>query len=356
MKNLINKSNFWIIALLSLVLMNGAFFASTAEASILSKLIHRASNDISNLNNQIENDTGVNPGDFVSVIPSPVGPVIIPTRLPSLPSLSSNSNNDSHSYRESLPTYQRLDVATPATSNSVSNSYNTSNTTNNTNNTNIDNSINGSYNTNISGSYNVTNPLSYVTPVVPVVYHQDTIDYGYDYNNDYDYNNNNYDNLSVSCYASPSNPQVGTQMNWYANVSGGDIGYNNNYNNNYNNYNGNYNYYWTGTDGLYGSSQSPYMTYNNPGSKYATVTVRSNNGRSVSATCYANVIQNNVVLAYSSGVQQPLASAVYLNEVPSTGLYDNYKFGIFVGLLALVSAWIAYIVVARKKETGEFNY
>ena len=156
-------------------------------------------------------------------------------------------------------------------------------------------------------------------------------------NQNYSYNNNS-NNLSVSCYASPSNPQINSQVNWYANVSGG---------------NGGYSYSWNGTDGLYGSSQSPYIIYNTPGNKSATVTVWSN-GRSRSATCYANVGQNSV-LAFSQSYQAPLASAVYLSEIPSTGVYDNYKLAFFVGFLALISAWIAYIIVARKKEVEARN-
>ena len=179
----------------------------------------------------------------------------------------------------------------------------------------------------------------------------------YDNNN---YNYNTYNNMSVTCYASPSNTQVGSQMNWYAVVSGGSgsyYNYNNNYNGGYynNNYNnGGYNYSWTGSDGLYSSSQSPYMSYTTPGSKFATVSVMNNNGQRVSATCYANVTQNSV-LAFTSSYQAPLAAAVYLSEIPSTGTYDNFKLIFFVGFLALMSAWIAYIIIERKKETGEIN-
>ena len=145
------------------------------------------------------------------------------------------------------------------------------------------------------------------------------------------------DDLSVSCYASPSNPQIGSQMNWYANVSGGD---------------GDYRYSWSGTDGLNSSSRSPYMTYYNPGSKSATVVVRDGNDQRVTRTCYANV---NSVLAYSQVNQTPLASAVYLSQVPSTGLYDNFKLYFFVLMLALFSAWVAYVVTAYQKEKGILN-
>ena len=141
------------------------------------------------------------------------------------------------------------------------------------------------------------------------------------------------DDLSVSCYASPSNPQVGVRMNWYARVSGGD---------------GDYDYDWSGTDGLNSSSRSPYKTYDMPGSKRATVTVTDGDGQEDTATCYANVNQN-VVLAYSELNQAPLLDAVYLSQVPYTGVADNIALYTFIGLLALFSAWIAYVVVSYKK-------
>ena len=69
---------------------------------------------------------------------------------------------------------------------------------------------------------------------------------------------------------------------------------------------------------------------------------------------YINVNQNSV-LAFSQSYQAPLASAVYLSQIPSTGVYDNMKLAYFVGFLALISAWIAYIVIARKKEVEGRN-
>lgn len=153
-----------------------------------------------------------------------------------------------------------------------------------------------------------------------------------------DDNSNDYGDLSVSCYASPSNPALNSRMNWYANVSGGD---------------GDYTYRWIGTDGLDSSSRSPSMTYNTPGSKGATLTVRDGDGNRKSVDCYANV---NSVLAFSQAYQAPtMPAAVYLSQVPSTGFADNIKLFSFVGVLALFSAWIAYIIIVRKKEAGELN-
>jgi hypothetical protein len=145
------------------------------------------------------------------------------------------------------------------------------------------------------------------------------------------------DDLEVSCYANPTNPQIGGRVNWYAQIEGGD---------------GYYRYSWSGTDGLDSSSRSPSIIYYSAGNKTSTVTVRDGSGQRVSRTCDVYVGQN-VVLAYSQSNQtplaQPLAQAVYLNQVPYTGISDDYKSAIFVGILALISAWIAYAFIAYKK-------
>lgn len=146
-----------------------------------------------------------------------------------------------------------------------------------------------------------------------------------------------FDDLNVRCYASPGNPQIGSRMNWYARVTGGD---------------GHYDYDWSGTDGLNSSSRSPYKTYDTPGTKRATVTVTDGDGNEDTATCYANI---NSVLAFSQVNQQPMLDAVYLSQVPYTGFADNMKLYFFIGMLALFSAWMAYIIIERKKQTEELN-
>lgn len=145
------------------------------------------------------------------------------------------------------------------------------------------------------------------------------------------------DVLEVSCYANPTNPQIGSRMNWYARVDGGD---------------GDYDYEWTGTDGLDSSSRSPSMTYYTAGTKRATVEVRDGNGQRETRTCNAYVNQN-IVLAFSETNQPPLAQAVYLNQVPYTGIADDYKSAIFMTVLALLSAWVAYAVISYKKNNPE---
>lgn len=104
------------------------------------------------------------------------------------------------------------------------------------------------------------------------------------YNNNYNSNtgcyvngiftyNCNYQTLSVNCFADPDDPEKGERVRWYADAFGG---------------NGNYTYKWTGTDNLKSTSQNPTKKYTSRGSKYATVTVKSNNTE-ISQTCYIYV-------------------------------------------------------------------
>jgi len=150
--------------------------------------------------------------------------------------------------------------------------------------------------------------------------------------------------MSVSCYANPSNPSVGNGMNWYASVSGG---------------NGNYTYYWNGTDGLSTNNQNPYMTYSVAGSKYASVSVTSSSGQYASASCYANVqAQSPQVLAYTASNINPLnESAVYLSQVPYTGLVDDLKLPLFLIILIGWSAYVAYIFIKNAgEEVSELSF
>ncbi len=145
------------------------------------------------------------------------------------------------------------------------------------------------------------------------------------------------DDMSVSCYGSPATTQTGNQVRWYVNVNGGD---------------GDYDYDWEGSENLNSSTRNPTKTYYTVGQKYAEVTVRDGDGNRETDTCYVNV---NSVLAFSQEYQAPLSPAVYLSQVPYTGVADNAGTYWFMGFLALISAWIAYIVIARKRELGELN-
>jgi len=145
------------------------------------------------------------------------------------------------------------------------------------------------------------------------------------------------DDLSVSCYANPTSVQTGTRMNWYVRVTGGD---------------GDYDYEWEGDDDLDSSSRSPTMTYYSAGRKSAEVTVSDDSGNEDSDTCSVNV---NSVLAFTQTYQPVAPEAVYLSQVPYTGIADNYKLSLFLGVLALFSAWISYIVVDYKKKGSEIE-
>lgn len=87
------------------------------------------------------------------------------------------------------------------------------------------------------------------------------------------YNQPSYQSLSVSCYPSRTNANIGDSIVWNASISGGY---------------GGYNITWSGNDNLYGYNSSVYKTYNYPGIKYASVTVTSN-GQTVTQNCYNNV-------------------------------------------------------------------
>ncbi len=148
--------------------------------------------------------------------------------------------------------------------------------------------------------------------------------------------NSNNDNLSVSCYADDSSVMVGDRVRWIAEVDGDD---------------GDIDYDWSGDDGLDSSSKSPSMYYNTPGTKEAEVRVRSN-GDSDTARCTVRV-SGNTVLSYSQyNPNNQVLDAVYLNEVPYTGLADNKGLIWFIVGLLLVSAYLAYIFIAYKKNFG----
>jgi hypothetical protein len=87
-------------------------------------------------------------------------------------------------------------------------------------------------------------------------------DYDYDYYYDYDRDYYDYDNrnIYVSCSANMTFAPVGTRVVWEAYVSGGS---------------GSYRYEWSGSEGLHGTGRSISYSYNSPGTKSASVTVRS---------------------------------------------------------------------------------
>jgi hypothetical protein len=80
--------------------------------------------------------------------------------------------------------------------------------------------------------------------------------------------------LGVSCYSSPTTGRIGDNITWTASPYGGT---------------GNYYITWSGNDGLSGYGTSILKSYNNAGSKYASVTVTSG-GQTATANCGNNVI------------------------------------------------------------------
>jgi len=139
----------------------------------------------------------------------------------------------------------------------------TSTITNTSYNSNYYNNNNNNYNYNYNTNYN--NNGCYVNGY----FTYNCFDNNYNYNYNYNGYSNYYNNLSVSCYADPNNPDTDERVRWYANAYGGD---------------GDYTYEWTGTNGLDSSAKNPSKTYTSHGWKYATVTVESD-GYSVSQTC-----------------------------------------------------------------------
>lgn len=131
-----------------------------------------------------------------------------------------------------------------------------------------------------SGGQSVTASCSnYVTVYNQSTYYPPTYptypNYGYNYQYQY------YSPLRVSCVSNATYVGLGNTVTWSASATGG---------------NGYYQYSWTGTDGIYGQGQSIAYTYNQPGTKYASVTVYSN-GQTVTEPC-ANIV--NVGLSGAS--------------------------------------------------------
>jgi len=169
---------------------------------------------------------------------------------------------------------------------------------------------------------------------------QTTVNCGTIYVNDV-YNQN----VNVSCYANASVATVGQPIVWTANVNGNT--YNNGYGNGYSY--GGYTYTWTGTDGLYGSGPTVSQAYSIPGLKTAAVSVYGPNGQQFTQQC-SNTVQvggtSNVTVYRTPGSNQ-LSSAVYLSQVPYTGLADGWKVYLYLAGLVAFSSGVAWIMLRR---------
>lgn len=166
------------------------------------------------------------------------------------------------------------------------------------------------------------------------------------FENDY-YNNN----LSASCYATPSNPGINQPITWRVNVNGG---------------NGNYTYNWYGTDNLSGYDSYITKYYSYAGQKNANVTIYSG-GQTVTANCSAYVNNYNGSY-YSSSISSgtPVSgvftqrltsgtpiSGVYLNDLPATGLSLNFVHYIIIAMTLILAAVATFVYQARKRLIAE---
>jgi hypothetical protein len=144
--------------------------------------------------------------------------------------------------------------------------------------------VNNNYNTNNNNTdtYRPTHNSVYAYQPTPVynypvtpVYYPTTPVYNYPTTVVVPSYNYYYTPLSVSCRVNTTFSPAGSYVTWTAYPVGG-----------YSNYG--YTYRWSGTDNLYGTSNSISTYYTNPGVKYAYVTVYSN-GQSATAYCLNTV-------------------------------------------------------------------
>ncbi|MEN9649340.1 MAG: hypothetical protein RL094_307 [Candidatus Parcubacteria bacterium] len=143
--------------------------------------------------------------------------------------------------------------------------------------------------------------------------------------------------ISAYCVATPSSVGINQTVTWNVYASGG---------------NGNYGYYWSGTDSLFGYSQYIQKSYSYAGTKQASVTVTSG-GQSITATCNADVTGGSVsnVNVYRQPTSGTPVSGVFLNQVPDTGINWSLKTTLFAAGLLMWSAFVAYMVIARRKQS-----
>ena len=159
------------------------------------------------------------------------------------------------------------------------------------------------------------------------------------------------DPLSAVCSVNPSTLYVGGSAQWIATASGGA---------------GSYTYEWSGSDGLSGNTIAVTHAYASIGSKSGQVSVVSGS-QSITANCSLTVIPPpggctsgcggggfnppTVVLLSAPLVGSPppgqVLGAVYLSQIPYTGLGDWYKIVLFVIILLLWSVAVVYFFRAK---------
>lgn len=190
-----------------------------------------------------------------------------------------------------------------------------------------------------SGNQTITRNCSTNVEIRDNHYYDYDNSYSYNNNNNNDYNNNNYYNspIYVSCTANTTFAPVETNVIWSANVSGG---------------NGNYNYNWSGTDYLGGSSRTQGVVYHSPGTKTASVTVRSGN-QTVTQYCSNSVLvgvptyYNNNYVAPAPVIKYVPVKTVVKEEVKVTKVEDNNDLSAsaLFSLENVPWGWVAVLII-----------
>lgn len=159
----------------------------------------------------------------------------------------------------------------------------------------------------------------------------------------YSNTSDNNPQLNGYCIINPNTVAVGQDANFMAYPSGG-TGY--------------YTYSWSGTDGISSDSQNFTGRFGIPGTKNAYVSIHSGN-QTITRSCSVTVVQNynynytqptypNNVTVYRQPTQTT-QSGVYLSQVPATGISFNMKTGLFAAGLLIWSAFVAFIMIVRRK-------
>lgn len=159
-------------------------------------------------------------------------------------------------------------------------------------------------------SYN-NNYQNYQTPI-------------YDQTPVYNYNNYSNGNLQVGCAVDATSVVIGNPVTWSVEVAGGAAPYT---------------YSWTGSDGFHGSQASVVTSYITTGSKNATVTVTSADGRNASASC-SNAV-NVVAHGGNGGTGGNGNTTTVTKTTTDTGLSASSLFS----LSNIPWGWVAVLVI-----------
>jgi hypothetical protein len=163
-------------------------------------------------------------------------------------------------------------------------------------------------------------------------YNNDNDDYDRDYDRD-----NNYP-LTISCSVKATFATVGTGVIWESYVSGG---------------NGRYTYEWRGTDNARGSDRNLDLSYNSPGPKTASVTVRSG-GRSITQACSNSILIGVPISNHSNHATAHAAhpqTIIKYIEVPTKKVVEEPKVATTTQVASLFSlsnipwGWIAFLII-----------